>query len=172
MPATISLDDVAAMADADERHRYELSREGVLSIMPPAGPEHALVVARIMHWFFANGFGAEQVTADCGIDVGGGRQPDLTVWAKGMPPRPARSSYAGRDGLLLAIEVMSSDSEIIDRVVKRDEYAAAGIPRYWIVERDTATTVHALTLVHGEFVAEREPLPLAWFLNGPVPELS
>jgi hypothetical protein len=32
----LGLDDVAAMADADERHRYELSREGVLSVMPTA----------------------------------------------------------------------------------------------------------------------------------------
>ena len=172
MPTTITLDDVAAMADADEHHRYELSREGVLSIMPPATPEHALIAARMAHWFFANGFGPEQVTTDCGIDVGGGRQPDVTVWAKGKPPRRARSSYAGLDGLLLAIEVVSPDSELIDKVIKRDEYAAAGIPRYWIVERDKATTVQALVLRDGVFVTEHEPRSLAWLVNGPVPELS
>ncbi|MEV4510797.1 Uma2 family endonuclease [Dactylosporangium sp. NPDC049525] len=172
MPAAISLDDVAAMADADEHHRYELSREGVLSILPPATPEHALIVARLVRWFFVNGFEDEQVTTDCGIDVWGGRQPDVTIWAKGKPPRPARSSYAGTDGLLLVIEVESPDSKVIDRVVKRDEYAAVGIPRYWIVERDTATTVHALILEDGRFVAEHEPRPLAWLVDGPVPELS
>jgi Uma2 family endonuclease len=172
MPAPINLDDVAAMADADERHRYELSREGVLSIMPPATPQHALIVAKLARWFFVNGFGDEQVTTDCGIDVGGGRQPDVTIWAKGKPPRPARSTYAGVDGLLLAIEVVSPDSKLIDRVAKRDEYAMAGIPRYWIVEPDKATTVHALVLEDGEFVVEREPRALAWLVNGPVPDLS
>jgi hypothetical protein len=57
--------------------------------MRPATPEHALIVSRVAHWFFVNGYGPEQVTADCGIDVGGGRQPDLTIRAKGRPPQRA-----------------------------------------------------------------------------------
>ena len=47
-------------------------------------------MSRLVHWFYLNGCGPEEGTADCGMDVGGGRQPDLTVWAKGMPPRRAR----------------------------------------------------------------------------------
>jgi Uma2 family endonuclease len=171
MPIEITLDDVAAMAAADEHHRYELSREGVLSIMPPASPERALLVSRLVHWFYVNGFGPEEVTADCGIDVGGGRKPDLTVWSKGKPPRRAWSSYAGTDGLLLAIEVVAPDSEITDRVIKKTEYAAAGVPRYWIVERDKGNTVLMYRLGAGGYIAEREPQSLAWLLNGPVPDL-
>jgi Uma2 family endonuclease len=165
MPAEITLDDVAAMADADEHHRYELSRDGVLSIMPPATPEHALIVSRLAHWFYLNGYGPEQVTSDCGIDVGGGRQPDLTIWAKGQPPRRSRSSYAGMGGLLVAIEVISSDSALTDRVIKRAEYAAAGVARYWIVEADKASTVHQLRLGADGYVAEREPTALSWLVN-------
>lgn len=60
MPIEITLNDVAAMAAADEHHRYELSREGVLSIIPPATPEHALIVSRLVHWFYVNGFGPER----------------------------------------------------------------------------------------------------------------
>ncbi len=172
MPSEITLDDVAAMAAADEHHRYELSREGVLSIMPPATPEHALIVSRLVHWFYLRGFGPEQVTADCGIDVGGGRQPDLTLWAKGKPPRRAGSSYAGLDGLLLAIEVVSPDSEATDRVIKKDEYASAGVPRYWIVDRDVSNTVYAYRLREVDYEAERDSQALAWLLNGPVPDLG
>jgi Uma2 family endonuclease len=172
MPAEITLDDVAAMAEADEHHRYELSREGVLSIRPPATPEHALVVSRLVHWFYVNGYGPEQVTMDCGIDVGGGRQPDLTIWAKGRPPRRARSSYAGLDGLLLAIEVVSPDSELTDRVIKKSEYAAAGVPRYWIVDRDKANTVQMYRLSDGGYEPEREPQSLGWLLNVPIPGLD
>jgi Uma2 family endonuclease len=172
MPAVITLDDVAAMASADEHHRYELSREGVLSIVPPATPEHALVVSRLTHWFYAHGFGPEEVTADCGIDVGGGRQPDLTIWAKGRPPRRARSSYASTDGLILVIEVVSPDSQATDRVIKRDEYAAAGVPRYWIVDLDRGNTVHMLRLEAGAYVADAEPTALAWLANGTVPDLA
>jgi Uma2 family endonuclease len=172
MPAEITLADVAAMAAADENHRYELSREGVLSIMPPTTPEHALLVSRLAHWFYLHGFGPEQVTTDCGIDVGGGRQPDLTIWAKGKPPKRARSSYAGVDGLLLAIEVLSPDSELTDRVIKKAEYAAAGVRRYWIVDRDKTNTVQMYRLADAGYEPEREPQTLAWLLNGPVSELD
>jgi Uma2 family endonuclease len=171
MPPEITLDDVAAMAEADEHHRYELSREGVLSIMPPARPEHQLMVARLAHWFHTHGYGPEQVVPDCGIDVGGGRQPDLTVWAKGQPPRSARSVYAGLDGLVLIIEVVSPDSDTIDRVIKRDEYAAAGAARYWIVGKDKGNTVEMLVLAGDRYAQERE-VPLDWLLNEAPPDLA
>jgi Uma2 family endonuclease len=165
MPTEITLDDVAAMSAADEHHRYELSREGVLSIMRPATPEHALLVSKLMYWLYQHGYGPEQVTADCGIDVGGGRQPDLTVWAKGKPPRRAGSSYAGLDGLLVAIEVVSPDSQMIDHVIKKAEYAAAGVERYWIVERDKANNVHMFRLANGEYEVDREPVAVTWLVN-------
>jgi Uma2 family endonuclease len=167
-----TLDDVAAMAAADEHHRYELSRDGILSIMPAATPEQTLIVSRIVFWLYSHEFGPEQVTADCGIDVGAGRQPDLTVWAKGKPPRQARSGYAGLDGLLLAIEVVSPDSEVTDWIIKKMEYAAAGVPRYWIIDRDRRNTVHAYRLVEGEYAAEHEPKSLAWLVNGTVADLD
>jgi hypothetical protein len=119
MPTQITLDDLAVMAAADENHRYELSPEGVLSVAPSADPDHALLVSRLFAWFLTHGYGPEEVVTECGIDVGGGRVPDLTLWAKGTPPRPARSSYAGTDGLLLAVEVVSRGSEIVDRVIKK-----------------------------------------------------
>lgn len=96
MPTHVTLDDVASMAAADENNRYELSPEGVLSVMPPADPENALLVMRMIFWLASHGFEAEQIAADCGIDVGGGRVPDLTVWAKGMPPRPIELCRHGR----------------------------------------------------------------------------
>lgn len=171
MPTVITLDDVAAMSGADEHHRYELSPEGVLSIMPPATPEHALIVSRITYWLFVNGYGPEEVTADCGIDTGGGRQPDLTVWAKGRPPRSGRSSYAGIDGLLLAVEVISRDSRTTDRLIKKEEYAAAGVPRYWIVDIDKSNTVYTYRLTADGYELEREPTALSWLLNRTATEL-
>jgi Uma2 family endonuclease len=112
------------------------------------------------------------VTADCGIDVGGGRQPDLTIWAKGQPPRRARSSYAGVTGLLLAVEVVSRESEITDRVIKRAEYAAAGVPRYWIVDADKSNTVTMLALAADGYQAQRPAVSLAWLLNEVAPALG
>jgi Uma2 family endonuclease len=146
----------------------------VLSVIPPADPGLALIVSRMFAWFLTNGYGPEQVVTGCGIDVGGGRVPDLTVWAEGMPPTRVRSSYAGTAGLLLAIEVVSSGSEVVDRVIKRAEYAKAGIPRYWFVERDGAASIHRLALNHatGEYQPEEgSPQPLSWLLTT-VPELG
>jgi len=174
MPTHVTLDDLASMAAADENHRYELSPEGVLSVMPPADPEHALLVMRMIFWLAGHGYAAEQVTADCGIDVGGGRVPDLTVWANGMPPRRSRSSYAGTAGLLLAVEVVSSGSEVVDRIIKKAEYAKAGIPRYWIVERGGTETVlrHVLNEATAEYeVDPAGPQPLAWLLSSD-PDIS
>lgn len=166
MPTQVTLDDLAAMAAADDNHRYELSPEGVLSVMPPADPDHALLVSRLFAWFLTNGYGPDQVVTDCGIDVGGGRVPNLTVWAKGMPPRRARSSYAGTDGLLLAVEVVSAGSEVVDRIVKKAEYAKAGIPRYWVVERDSGTSVYRYTLDGDGYAPEPGGgQPLAWLLT-------
>jgi Uma2 family endonuclease len=124
-------------------------------------------------WLLTNGYGPDQVVTDCGIDVGGGRVPDLTVWAKGMPPRPVRSSYAGTAGLLLAVEVVSSGSEVVDRIIKKAEYAKGGIPHYWFVDRDGAPAVHRHTL--NKNTGEYEPIlggaqPLAWLLTT-VPEI-
>jgi Uma2 family endonuclease len=173
MPTHITLDDLAAMAAADENHRYELSPEGVLSAMPPRDPEHAMIVMRLVVWFVTNGFGPTEVIVDCGIDVGGGRVPDLTVWAAGKPPRRGRSSYAGVDGLELAVEVASAGSEVVDRIVKKAEYAKAGIPRYWIVARDTANsvTMYRLSESSGAYEAMAgSPRPMAWLLGG-VPSL-
>lgn len=167
MPTQVTLDDLAVMAAADENHRYELSVDAVLSVVPPADPDHALLVSRMFAWFLTNGFGPEQVVTDCGIDVGGGRVPDLTVWAVGMPPRPARSSYAGTAGLLLAVEVVSRGSEVVDRVVKKAEYAKAGIARCWVVERDGGTTVNRYVLDRdaGEYVSDGDAQPISWLLT-------
>ena len=50
-------------------------------------------------------------------------------------------------------------------MVKRQEYARAGIPRYWVVDRDSAQTVtmHRLGPA-GEYEVATK-LPLAWLLN-------
>lgn len=165
MPQHLTLNDLAAMAAADEHHRYELSPEGVLFVMPPAGLEHALVVSRLFAWLIIAGFRPDQVFADLGIETGGARIPDLSVWAADSLPQRGRSSYVTQDGMLLAIEVVSASSEMVDRVIKRDEYARAGIPRYWIVDRDPANTVlmyHLDPTAKG--YTEAGAQPLSWLL--------
>jgi Uma2 family endonuclease len=47
----------------------------------------------------------------------------------------------------LVIEIDSRGSEIIDRAIKPGEYARAGIPRFWRIERKgSSATVHRYSL--------------------------
>jgi Uma2 family endonuclease len=143
----ITLKDVAAMAEHDENHRYELSAGGVLQVMSPTTREHQEIISRIMFWFFQHGYGPERVLTTPGTHVGadnatGGRQPDLTVWAAGVTPSYSASTYLATTGMLVAIEVVSKGSYDIDFTEKRREYAGARIPRYWIIDDDAAHTVY------------------------------
>ncbi|TDC94216.1 Uma2 family endonuclease [Actinomadura sp. 7K507] len=83
---------------------------------------------------FVNGGGAWEISTPAGI-----RKPDVfvipgEVLQAGIVDRfPA--GISGRDVLLMA-EVISpcTNSERTDRVTKLKEYAALGIPQYWMVE--------------------------------------
>lgn len=47
------------------------------------------------------------------------------------------------------VEIVSPGSEDLDRVTKHAEYARAGIPNYWRVERGRPATVYAFHLGTG-----------------------
>ena len=72
MPAVVTLDDLAAMNGADGNgHRHEISPEGVLSVMPPADSDHAMIASRLFAWLIMAGWPAEQVLQVAGIRVPG-----------------------------------------------------------------------------------------------------
>jgi Uma2 family endonuclease len=166
-PAVVTLDDLAAMNAADRfGHRYELSPEGALSVMPPADSEHAAIASRLFAWLVLAGWPAEQLLQAVGVripglDGDGGRIADLTVWARPQP----RSVWLALADLLLVVEIVSPGSAAMDEVVKLREYAAAGIPRYWLVERDTAQTVTMHVLGADNIYELAAKMPLAWLLQ-------
>jgi Uma2 family endonuclease len=167
MPPVVTLDDLAAMIAADTHgHRYEMSPEGALSVMPPPDSEHAAIASRLLVWLAMAGWPAEQVLQAAGIripgpDGDGGRIPDLTVWSKPQP----RSVWLTLADLLLVIEIVSPGSEAMDELVKRHEYARAGIQRYWVVDRDVAQTVTLYRIGQTGGYEVVTMLPLAWLLN-------
>lgn len=167
MPSVVTLDDLAAMITADPHgHRYEISPEGALSVMPPPDSEHAAIASRLLVWLAMAGWPAEQVLQAAGVripgpDRDGGRIPDLTLWSKPQP----RSVWLPVTDLLLVIEIVSPGSAAMDEMVKRHEYARAGIPRYWVVDRDAPQTVtlHRVGRTGEYDVATKLPLP--WLLS-------
>ncbi|MFC4106370.1 Uma2 family endonuclease [Micromonospora zhanjiangensis] len=166
MPTVVTLDDLTAMMAADEHHRYEISPEGVLSIMPPPGYTHAIIATRLMVWLAQGGVPAERIAQAVGLRIPGrhggvgGRIPDLVVWSKAQED----GVWLPVSDVLLVVEIVSPGSEGIDTVTKRGEYATAGIPQYWVVDQDPAQTV---TLYHldGDQYVVRATMPLAWVLN-------
>jgi Uma2 family endonuclease len=167
MPPVVTLDDLTAMMAADRYgHRYEMSSGGGVSIMPPPDSEHAAIASRLMGWLLMAGWPAEQILQVVGIRIpgpngDGGRIPDLTLWSKPQP----RGVWLALTDLLLVIEIVSPGSEATDVMVKRSEYARAGIARYWLVDRDTAQTVTLYRLAPtGEYDVVTK-LPLAWLLT-------
>jgi Uma2 family endonuclease len=167
MPAVVTLDDLAAMNAADPNgHRYETSPEGVLSVVPPPDSEHAVIASRLFAWLIMSGWPAEQVLQVAGIRVSGpgghgGRIPDVSVWGK----PPERAVWLPVTGLLLVVEIVSPGSETMDEVTKRREYARAGIPQYWVVDRDDALTVTLYRLAPDGAYTERAKMPLTWLLQ-------
>jgi Uma2 family endonuclease len=143
----LTLDDITALAEADEFHRYELS-EGVLSLMSPPDDRHNAIVTRLLVWFVAHGVPPEDVLAASGVRIAGhtGRTPDLLVRRR----RPRRATvWLDPSDVVLVMEVVSRSTASVDRLVKPPEYAGAGIAHYWRVERDGATgvaTVHQSAL--------------------------
>lgn len=169
----LTLDDVAALAAADTgNHRYELD-EGNLLVMPPPDAEHAALIIRIGAWFLSGGYPPDRVLATPGLkikDQVSGRNPDLLVLSR---PVPSDTVWVDPDVVVLAIEIVSPGSQKLDRVVKPAEYAKAGVPHYWRVERSPAT-VHKYTLATDE---DGEPVYLGHqavlldeLLAGPPPQ--
>jgi Uma2 family endonuclease len=172
MPPVVTLDDLALMNAGDRYgHRYELSPEGALSVMPPPDVAHAKIASRLFAWLLAAGWPADQVLQAVGLRIpgsagDGGRIPDLTVWAQAPPD----TVWSDIKDLLLVIEIVSPSSAAMDQIVKPIEYARAGIPRYWVVDRDPAQTVTLYQLGSDGHYTEHVKMPLDWLLNTPAAE--
>lgn len=165
MPPVATLNDLTAMMTADEHHRYEVSPQGVLSVIPSPGYAHAIIATRLMVWLAAAGVPADRIAQAVGLrilgrDGIGGRIPDLVVWGKAQTD----GVWLPVADVLLVVEIVSSGSEGMDRVTKKNEYAVAGIPLYWVVDQDPAHTVTMYRLT-GDHYTVQATMPLAWLLN-------
>lgn len=86
-------------------------------------------------------------------------EPDVFVIPASADERGRQTFFRGQD-LILAVEVVSPESEVRDRKRKPTLYAEAGIPHFWrvedvsdqavvyVYELDPATSSYALTGIH------------------------
>ncbi len=123
----------------------ELS-QGRIEVLPMPTRSHQRFVLRLANLFQAflepEGRG-EVVVAPYPVRLWEGkfREPDVVV---ALAAHVTRLGESHADGADLVIEVVSPGDAGRDRVVKREEYARAGIPEYWIVDpsRGTISVLH------------------------------
>jgi len=82
--------------------------------------------------------------------------PDLSVVRAETATSLDQDRFAAQD-LVLAVEVVSPDSEARDRDAKPRKYAAAGIPYFWLVEIDPVNKTYALTGIHHDHLKLTAP---------------
>ncbi|MFF9124277.1 Uma2 family endonuclease [Streptomyces sp. NPDC014889] len=69
------------------------------------------------------------------LDDRNGPEPDISAVRADAVTGLDQTSFRAED-VLLAVEVVSPDSESRDRTTKPQKYAAAGIPNFWRVEQN------------------------------------
>ncbi|WP_219470680.1 Uma2 family endonuclease [Nonomuraea rhizosphaerae] len=101
------------------------------------------------------------------LEAGQRPEPDLSVVKADAAHGDLSKTYYEAGDVVLVVEVVSPESRIRDRVRKPQLYAAAGIPHFWRVERDThgpVVYVYELDPATGSYVPtgiHRDKLKLA-----------
>jgi Uma2 family endonuclease len=137
----LTIDEYAALGE-DEHGRTELM-EGNLVMSPNPTPDHQVALRELLLQLHSQipphyellpdtDVNLELVTAD---QPGTARRPDVSVVRRSARQRVrADGGFVRAVEVLIALEIISPGSRRIDRMVKRAEYADAGIPYYWIVD--------------------------------------
>jgi Uma2 family endonuclease len=124
--------------DLDEARRWELVEGGIV-MTPRPRPLHQIVSGNLRQLIRAALPDTLVVLQEVEITVEARfpptvRDPDLVVVNRSVVDRnPVRVDASD---VALVIEIVSPGSRRTDRVMKLDEYAKAGIERYWIVDLD------------------------------------
>ena len=156
----------------DDGNRYEIA-DGSLVVSPAPAVRHGNVNDRLSDALKRQApAGTRVLTVGLGVTMNRRRSlyiPDLLIV-------PSASLEADRKNLpanevLLVAEVLSPSNAGFDVVQKRHDYAAAGIPRYWIVDPQ-AKTITVLALPGGATVYKEEFVVRAgepWQTDSPYP---
>jgi Uma2 family endonuclease len=130
----------------DTNRLVELS-DGEVEMLEMPTIFHQIIVVRLVAalnvFIVAHGLG-QVLVAPTRVRLGPGkyREPDLVFVAAAHLDRMGELYVSTPD---LVVEVISPDDPQRDRVVKRREYAQAGIPEYWLIDPEAATVeVHLL----------------------------
>ena len=144
---------------------------GLLAVMSPIGPRHALAVDALMDVLVAAVRGRAKVRVQNPVTLDNGSEPtpDVAVVRRRWPGYPARPP--GPEDVLLLVEV--ADSSIrVDLGAKRQMYARAGIKEYWVVDL-TQEVVHVhRSPANGRYATSSERGPDSALAMEAMPDVS
>ena len=126
------------------RQQYEIV-DGALVVSPAPDRSHEIIQSLVFEALISSGRPDFFAFGNIGIDLGRSyRIPDVSV---------VRADALDRTGdrlspseVALVVEVESLSSRTTDRISKAAQYAAAGIPSYWRIERDAGVRLIAYRL--------------------------
>ena len=137
---------------------YTELQEGRALVSPSPVPDHNIASGSI-YLQLAQQLPAElQVVQDVDIDLGladasspgFSRRPDLVVLTRSEVERVrAEGGMLRASEVLITVEIVSPGSRRTDYVIKRGEYADAGIPHYWILDLDEPVSLVDCHLAEG-----------------------
>lgn len=148
-PHLLSLEEWDALGEDSTSHA-EL-QEGVLIVSPKPVPAHQRAGLRIAAALDAAA--TEEFDVYPEVDVVLDARTPATVRAPDVVVvRAGTSTRIFATDVVLAVEVLSPGTRRTDLVMKRHEYAEAGIAHYWIVDLDgDEVRLEALALVDGTY---------------------
>ncbi|OLT19730.1 hypothetical protein BJF78_35970 [Pseudonocardia sp. CNS-139] len=144
----LTVDEYLALGE-DEFGRSEL--QGGSLVVSPSPSMRRSRVARRLAWQLEDQLPlVVEAFPDIDVDLqlepsdgpGWVRRPDLLITTTAAYERVVEGGGIARaSDVLVAVEVVSPGSKRVDHVAKHNEYADAGIMRYWIVDPDDPVTL-------------------------------
>src|SRR5919108_4867244 len=124
----------------DQTNRFIEFTDGSVEVLPMPTRKHQAIARFLFLALLAlvQPLGGTVFYAPLRVRVAPGRfrEPDLVLLLDVNDPRNQNAFWLGAD---LVVEIVSPDHVERDTVMKRADYAAAGIPEYWIVNPDEET---------------------------------
>ena len=137
----------------DQTNRFIEFTEGSVEVLPMPTRKHQAISRFLFLAFlaFVQRLGGTVFYAPLRVRVAPGRfrEPDLVLLLDVNDPRNQNAFWLGAD---LVVEIVSPDYVERDTVIKRADYAEAGISEYWIVNPQEET-ITVLKLEDGVYMA-------------------
>lgn len=152
----LDLDEWSALPE-DSSRRIELA-EGVLFVAPRPVSRHQKLIMRLAAQLDANARGRWEVRPEFEVVIDAGptatvRVPDVVLAPPDLGDDTARIDASRA---LAVVEVLSAGTRRLDRVLKLQEYADAGVPSYLLVEPGPPVTLTEFRLVDRAYLQVAE----------------